>query len=446
MKTLNNKERELEINFFDEKNETLDREELEKHQLANLVKTVDQALKIEFYKKRLNGIDIKSGKEIKSFKDFNKIPYTSKDELRSSYPKGFLAVDLDDVIRLHTSSGTTGVPTVIYHTKKDIDNWAMLTARSMMAAGATKKDIFQNMTGYGLFTGGLGMHYGAERIGMTVIPAGSGNTKRQLQMMKDFKTTVIHATPSYMLHVYDKIKEEGISLSELSLKRAFLGAEPYGEETRKKLEDLLKIDVYNSYGLSEMNGPGVAFECVYKNGMHLWEDSFILEIIDPATGEVLEDGKQGEIVLTTLVREATPILRYRTRDLAYVYKGECECGRTHRRISRITGRTDDMLIINGANVFPSQIEEVIMKYPEVGTNYQIYLTNKGALDKLTVKVEIYSKLFKGEISELDNLKKRIADHIKSAIIVNPAIELHEPGSLPVSEGKAKRVIDERSKL
>ncbi|MBN2544486.1 MAG: phenylacetate--CoA ligase [Spirochaetes bacterium] len=443
---LNNKELDLEINYFDKKNETLDREYLEKLQLTKLVKTVDQALKIEFYKKRLNGIGIKSGRDIKSFEDFKKIPFTSKDELRSSYPKGFLSVDMDDVIRLHTSSGTTGVPTVIYHTRNDIENWAFLTARCMMAAGATKKDIFQNMTGYGLFTGGLGMHYGAEKIGMTVIPAGSGNTKRQIQMMKDFKTTVVHATPSYMLHIYDIIVEEGINLSELSLKRAFLGAEPYGEQTRKKLEDLLKIDVYNSYGLSEMNGPGVSFECIYKNGMHTWEDFFILEIIDPVTGKVLEDGKQGEIVFTTLDREATPILRYRTKDLTHVYKGRCECGRVHRRISRITGRTDDMLIINGANVFPSQIEEVIMKYPEVGTNYQIFLTNKGALDKLTVKVEIYSKMFKGEISELDSLKKRIADHIKSAIIVNPTVELHEPGSLPVSEGKAKRVIDERSKL
>lgn len=436
----------MEINYFDKKIETLSKDELSSMQLAKLRTSVDSALKIDYYKKKLNSCGIKSGSDIKTLDDLKKIPFTFKDDLRLGYPNGFLAVSLEDVIRIHTSSGTTGTPTVIYHTKNDIYNWSILTARCMSAAGATKKDTFQNMTGYGLFTGGLGMHYGAELVGMSVIPAGSGNTKRQIQMMKDFKTTVIHATPSYMLHVFEKIKEENISLNEFSLRKAFLGAEPYSEETRKKLEELMKIDVYNSYGLSEMNGPGVSFECVYKNGMHTWEDSFILEIIDPKTGEVLEDGKEGEIVFTTLNREATPLLRYRTRDLAYVYKGVCECGRVHRRLSRITGRTDDMLIINGANVFPSQIEEVIMKFPEVGTNYQIYLTKKGALDKLTVKVEIYSKLFKGEITELDNLKKRIAEYIKSAIIVHPDIELHEPGSLPVSEGKAKRVIDERNKL
>lgn len=436
----------MQLNYFNKEIETIPREELEKYQLKQLKWTINQALKIDFYKKRLNSIGISSGEDIKTFEDFRKIPFTTKDELRFGYPDGFLAVSMEDVVRIHTSSGTTGTPTVIYHTKNDIENWSLLTARSMYACGVTKKDVFQNMTGYGLFTGGLGMHYGAEKIGMAIIPAGSGNTKRQIQMMIDFKTTVVHATPSYLLHIYEVMQEEKIELNKLSLKKAFVGAEPYSEETRKKLETFFGIDVYNSYGLSEMNGPGVSFECVYKNGMHTWEDAFLLEIIDPVTGKVLEDGEPGEIVFTTLVREATPLLRYRTRDLSSVYKGDCECGRTHRRIQRITGRTDDMLIINGANVFPSQIEEIIMKYPEVGTNYLIHLTKKGALDKLTIKVEIYSKLFKGDINELDRLKKKIADDIRSAIFVNPVIELHEPGSLPVSEGKAKRVIDERTKI
>jgi len=436
----------MKVNYHNKKIETISRKELEKIQLANLKKTIDQALKIDFYKKRLNKVDIYSSNDIKKLNDIEKIPFTNKSELRSGYPEGFLAVEKSETVRLHTSSGTTGTPTVIYHTQNDIDNWAELVARCMVAAGAEKKDIFQNMTGYSLFTGGLGMHYGAEKIGMTVIPTGSGNTSRQLKMMKDFQTSIIHATPSYMLHIYDKIKEAKIELSELNLQRAFLGAEPYSESTRLKLEKLLEIDVYNSYGLSEMNGPGVSFECVYKNGMHTWEDQFYMEIIDPKNENILEDGQEGELVLTTLAREATPILRYRTKDLTSVIPGTCECGRTHRRISRLKGRSDDMLIINGANVFPSQIETIIMQYPEVGTNYQIHLSNKGALDKMTVKVEIYSKLFKGEISQLDNLMKKLSEDIKATIIIKPEIELHEPGSLPVTQGKAIRVIDERTKL
>ncbi len=436
----------MEVLYFDKNSETLDRKSLELLQIKKLKFTVGQALKIDFYKKRLNKCGINSSDDINSLDDLKRIPFTTKDDLRAGYPEGLLAVGRDEVIRLHTSSGTTGLPTVIYHTKNDIDNWANLVARCMVAAGATNNDVFQNMTGYGLFTGGLGMHYGAEKVGMTVIPTGSGNTRRQLMLMKDFKTTIIHATPSYLLHIYDNISQCGFSLDDLSLKKGFLGAEPYTEATRKKLEELFKIDVYNSYGLSEMNGPGVAFECIYKTGMHLWEDAFLLEIINSSTGIECADEEEGEIVLTTLNREATPLLRYKTRDIAFTYPGICPCGRTHRRLSRITGRTDDMLIINGVNVFPSQIEEVIMKFPEVGTNYLINLTNKGSLDRLTVKVEIYSKLFRGDLTELDKLKKKLEEEIKANIIVKPVVELHEPGSLPVTEGKAKRVIDERVKI
>jgi len=436
----------MEINFWQKELETIDRDALNKLQLKLLKESVHIALKTQFYKARLQKVGIKSADDIKSLKDLEKIPFTSKDDLREGYPYGFLAVDLDDVVRLHTSSGTTGIPTVIYHTKTDLDSWSDLVARSIVATGATRKDVFQNMMSYGMFTGGLGLHYGAERVGMTVIPAGPGNTKRQMQLMKDFRTTVIHITPSYLLHIGSKLEEFGFSLKDFALKKAYCGAEPYSENTRKKLEKLFDIDVYNSYGLSEMNGPGVSFECVYKNGMHAWEDTYIMEIIDPKTGKNLGEEKEGELVFTTLRRIATPILRYRSRDLAFIYKGLCKCKRTHRRISRITGRSDDMLIVNGVNVFPSQIEEVIMRVPEVGTNYQVYLEKEGALDKLIVKVEIYSKMFNGEITELDRLKTKIIDNLRASIVLTPIVELHEPGSLPVFEGKAKRVVDQRIKI
>jgi len=436
----------MEITYWNKKIETIDRDALRKVQLEKLKKTIDSALKTRFYKSRLKKAGIRSGKDIKSLSDLEGIPFTTKDDLRECYTDGLLSVKLDDVIRLHTSSGTTGIPTVIYHTRHDLDKWTELVARSIIATGAGKKDIFQNMMTYGLFTGGLGLHYGAEKVGMTVIPVGGGNTKRQMQLMKDFKTTVVHITPSYMLHIYSKLEEYGFSLSDFNLKKAYMGAEPYSENTRRKIEKLFNIEAYNSYGLSEMNGPGVAFECVYKTGMHAWEDAYILEIVEPKSGKALEEEKEGEIVFTTLDRKATPLLRYRTRDLAFVYKGLCKCKRTHRRLSRITGRTDDMLIVNGVNVFPSQIEEVIMRIPEVGNNYQVHLEKEGALDKLTVKVEIYSKMFKGDLKELDVLKEKIKTELKASIIINPVMELHEPGSLPVFEGKAKRVVDLRTKI
>jgi phenylacetate-CoA ligase len=432
--------------YWDERIETISRDELASLQLERFRNTVGWALKTVFYKKRLDKVGIKNTADIKSLDDIKKIPFTTKDDLRENFPTGLLSVPFEDVVRIHSSSGTTGIPTVIYLTKDDLDNWTNLVARSVYATGARKGDVFQNMMTYGLFTGGLGLHYGGEKIGMTVIPAGGGNTKKQVQMMKDFKTTVLHITPSYLLHIHEKLSEFGTTVDQLYLKRAFIGAEPHSENTRQKLQDLFNIQAFNSYGLSEMNGPGVAFECHLRNGMHIWEDSFYLEVINPQTGENLKDGEEGEIVLTNITRTATPILRYRTRDLAYVLTDKCPCNRTHRRISRITGRTDDMLIINGVNVFPSQIEEVVMRIPEVGTNYQIYVEKVGALDKLTVKVEIYSKMFTGEVSQLDALKFKIAEELRAAIILHPKIELHEPGALPAFEGKAKRVIDVREKI
>lgn len=436
----------MKISYWQEELEKIDRKSLQELQLQLLRQTIARAFKTPFYSQRLPQAGIKSPQDIKTLDDLKKIPFTTKDDLRQAYPFGLLGVEIKDVVRIHTSSGTTGKPTVIYHTRKDIDNWADLVARCIVMTGCSQEDVFQNMMSYGLFTGGLGLHYGAERVGMMVIPAGGGNTKRQLQLMRDFGTTVVHITPSYILHIADKMKELGFKREELKLKKGFLGAEPYSESTRKKIEEIMEIDVYNSYGLSEMNGPGVAFECVYKDGMHVWEDAYILEVINPHTGEVLPPGEEGELVFTTLQREATSLLRYRTRDLAVIYPDGCKCGRTHRRISRIKGRTDDMLIINGVNVFPSQIEEVLMANPNIGGNYQIYIEKAGYLDKLTVKVEIKPEIFMGDIRELENLKERLREDLKASIVINPSVELLEPGSLPPWEGKAKRVVDNRSKL
>jgi phenylacetate-CoA ligase len=425
--------------------ETAPRDRIEQMQLQRLKQTVAWALQTPFYRKKLGQVGIDSPDDIRSLEDLQRIPYTTKDDLRLSFPKGLLAVEMRDVIRIHSSSGTTGIPTVIYFARDDVDNWTDLLARSIVGTGATADDVFQNMMTYGMFTGGLGLHYGAERVGMTVIPIGGGNTKRQIQTMKDFQTTVVHVTPSYLLHIHSRLGEDGIYLRDLALRKAFIGAEPHSENTRRKLQELLHIEAYNSYGLSELNGPGVAFECVCRKDMHIWEDAYIAEIIQPDTGEVLKEGQEGELVLTNLVRRATPILRYRTRDLAFLYPEGCDCGRTHRRLSRILGRTDDMLIINGVNVFPSQIEEKIMKIPEVATNYQIYVDKKGALDRLTVKVEIYPKLFLGEVAKLEALRQKIIEELRSSIVISPAVELHEPGALPVFEGKAKRVVDDRPK-
>jgi len=436
----------MEIKFWNKEVETASREKIQHIQLEKLKNIIAAALKTPFYSKRLPAVGIKSPDDVKSLDDLRKIPFTMKDDLRQTYPKGLLAVDTSEVVRVHTSSGTTGIPTVIYLTAQDLNNASDLMARSITGTGADKTDVLQNMMSYGLFTGGLCMHYGAERVGMMVIPAASGNTKRQVQLMKDFKSTVLHVTPSYLLHIHSKLAEYGITRGDLALRKAFIGAEPHSENTRKKLEELYGIDAYNSYGLSEMNGPGVSFECQYKNDLHLWEDAYIVEIINPKTGELVQDGEQGEIVLTNLIRTAMPLMRYRTRDLAYLHTEPCKCGRTHRRMSRILGRSDDMLIINGVNVFPSQIEEVIMRVPEVGTNYLIVVEKQGALDRLVVKVELYPKMFLGEAKQIDALKSKIGDELKASITIKPAIELHEHGSLPVSEGKAVRVVDTREKL
>lgn len=433
----------MRYQYWDEKTETMPRAELESLQLGALRAAVDRALGTTYNAPRLAAAGIRDSGDIRSLDDLRRLPFTTKHDLRESFPYGMLAAPKEEVVRLHASSGTTGVPTTIYFTRKDISRWASYMARSIFASGCTRADVFQNMIPYGLFTGGLGLHYGAEEVGMLVIPAGAGNTPRQFRMMRDYGTTVVHATPSFLLHVQSRMIEEGVDRAGLQLRKAFAGAEPYSEDTRRRIEALLDIDVYNSYGLSEMNGPGVAFECQAKDGMHLWEDGYIAEIVDPETLEPVPDGTVGELVLTILCREASVILRYRTRDLTAFYTEPCACGRTHRRIRRIKGRTDDMLIINGVNIFPSQIEEVIMSAREVGNNYLIQVEKEGALDRLTVKTEVGPEIFMDDARPLNALRERIRHALQASITINPKVELVESGSLPVAEGKAKRVVDTR---
>ncbi|MFZ3138919.1 MAG: phenylacetate--CoA ligase [Thermodesulfovibrionales bacterium] len=428
--------------FWQKDIETISRTALEELQLKRLKQTARQAYKnIPFYKEYFSKLNIKPN-DIASLKDMQKLPFTTREDLRENYPFGMLAVAKEQVVRLHTSSGTTGKPKAIFFSKKDVDRAAELIARCLIMTGIKKDDVLQNMMTYGLFTGALVMHYGAEKVGVLVIPAGPGNTKRQIALMQDFKTTTLHLTPSYALYLASVMSNEGlVPKRDLSLRRAYLGSEPYSEETRNKIEKFFDIDVYNSYGLSEMNGPGVAFECAEKNGMHLWEDNFIMEIIDPDTGKKVPEGENGELVLTTLCREAMPILRYRTRDIVMIIPGKCKCGRTHRRISRIIGRSDDMIIIRGVNIFPQQIERVLMGIKAVAQNYQIVLE---AYDQMTVRVEISKDLFDGRVEHLVNLQNEITEKLRSEILVKPKVELLEPGTLPVSEGKSTRVIDKRT--
>jgi len=427
-----------------DKIEYIAREELESLQFRRLKDTLERVYKSSpFYRKMFKENGLNPSK-FKSLKDLSLIPFTTRQDLRDNFPYGLLSVPLEKVIRLHTSTGTTGKPKAVLFTQKDIDQASELIARSMRMTGAKRDDVFQNMMSYGLFTGGLIFHYGAEKLGLLVIPAGTGNTERQIQLMRDFKTTVVHITPSYALYLADVMEDMGLDPKhDLSLRIAYLGAEPYSEETRAKIQDIFGVDAYNSYGLSEMNGPGVAFECREKEGMHLWEDNFIMEIIDPSTGKVLEDGEEGELVLTSINREAMPILRYRTGDLTYIYPERCRCGRTHRRIARLKGRVDDMFIVRGVNVFPSEIERVLMSLPEVGRNYQIILEREKNLDKLRVRVEVKGDLFNGSLEHLRKLEDRIRTRLRSELMLTPQVELVEAGSLPRTTGKAKRVIDKR---
>ncbi len=429
--------------YWEKEIETMEREPLERMQAVRLRETLQRAKKSVHYGKRFAemGLDVDG---IRTVADVEKLPLTNKEDLRESWPYGFLACSRDDLIRMHSSSGTTGRATVIFHTANDIAAWTNLLARSMYMAGMRRSDVFQNMMTYGLFTGGLGFHYGAEKIGALVIPAGAGNSKRQIQLMRDFETTAIHIIPSYALHLSTVFTEIGVDpRRDTKLKLAFLGAEPHSEKMRLRIEDLYGFKGFNSYGLSEMNGPGMAFECPEQNGMHIWEDNYIVEIIDPVTQKPLPEGEEGELVATTLVRDGMPILRYRTKDLTRIIPGPCPCGRTHRRIERIKGRTDDMMILKGVNIFPIQIEKKLMEIPGIGTNFVIILDRKDYNDSLTVKVEVQKGFFGGDLQQLEVLRRRIVEELRSDILITPRVDLVEPDSLPKSEGKAKRVIDNR---
>jgi len=427
--------------YWEQNVETMDRRELERSQLRMINSSLARARQAPFYAQSLAAV---SAKGLATLAELAELPFTGKADLRAGFPYGFLAVGREEVVRLHSSSGTTGNPTVVYHTRGDIAEWENLIARCMYSTGVRKADVFQNMMGYGLFTGGIGFHYGAERLGVMTIPIGPGNSRRQIWFLKHLATTVIHILPSYALHLAGYFPELKIDpRRDLKLRIAFIGAEPHSEGIRRKIEEIYGLKAYNSYGLSEMCGPGVAFECLMQNGLHLWEDHFYPEIIDPASGRVLGEGEEGELVLTTLKREAMPLLRYRTGDLTRLLPGPCPCGRTHRRIDRIKGRSDDMLIINGVNLFPIQIEKTLMAIPEIGRNYLIEIRKDDYMDRLEVKVEINEEIFRGTLSQLERLQARVVAELRAELGVTPAVKLVEPASLPVSEGKAKRVYDLR---
>lgn len=432
--------------LFDIKQETLPREEMEALQLRRLRDLCNRVYaNVPFYRKRFDEAGI-SPADIKSLADLKLLPFTEKQDLRDYYPFGLFAVPRDHIVRLHASSGTTGKAVVVGYTARDLETWAELMARSMSAAGVSRSDVVHIAYGYGLFTGGLGAHYGAERIGATVVPASGGATRRQAHLMRDFGATVLCATPSYALHLWEAANEAGVDFRELSLRIGIFGAEPWSEAMRRDIEEKMGMDAMNIYGLSEIMGPGVAMECVEaKHGMHLWEDHILPEIIDPVTGEQLPPGQVGELVLTTLTKEGIPMLRYRTRDLTSLDYTPCRCGRTHVRISRLQGRSDDMLIIRGVNVFPQQIEGLLMESDGLTPNYQIIVGTSNNLDTLEVRVEVSDTLFADEIRKLQMLENRLQKSIKEFLGVSAKVRLMEPRSIQRSEGKAQRIVDQREK-
>jgi phenylacetate-CoA ligase len=425
--------------FWDKKTETLKPDELKELQLKRLKKTLGQVQHVGFYRILLSEAGVKPS-SIKTLEDIQKIPFTRKQDLRGGYPFGFFAVPMKKIVRIHTTSGTTGKPTVVGYTRKDLDTWSDLIARNMTMIGVDENDVFQNMVNYGMFTGGLGFHYGAEKIGMTVIPSATGNTKRQIEMIKDFGVTTIHCTPSYAMHLSEVAEEMNTPLE--SLKTGIFGAEPWSESVRRMLEKRLGLTAYDSYGLSELFGPGVAFECPERDGLHIWHDCFYVEIIDPKTGELVSEGERGEMVVTPLVKEAMPLLRYRTGDVTCLMEDGCLC-RRGQKITRITGRSDDMLVIRGINVFPSQIEHVLLQIPEVGNQFMVYIDRINHLDEMTVEVEINREYFSGELADLSRLQKKVVKELRDTLELRTTVKLVEPGSLPRFEGKAKRVIDRR---
>lgn len=434
----------MSVIYWEEEIETLPRQGLESIQLIRLQHLIARVYKtVEPYRKKMDDAGVLP-KDIKTLNDLQKLPFTLKEDLRDNYPFGMFTLPLEDVVRVHASSGTTGKSTVVGYTKKDIDTWANLMARALACAGATSGDMVHNAYGYGLFTGGLGAHYGAEKLGATVIPVSGGNTKRQITIMRDFKSTVLLSTPSYALNLAETMEQMGIDSQTLSLRVGIFGAEPWSENMREEVERKLNLKAVDIYGLSEVIGPGVSMECLQTTkGMHIFEDHFLPEIIDPETGEALPPGERGELVFTTLTKEAFPVIRYRTKDISSLYYEVCECGRTLVRMEKVTGRTDDMLIIRGVNVFPSQVEHVLMGVEGVEPHYQIIVEREGSMDVMSVEVEVSDSSFSDEIKYLEQLTKRITRDIKDILGVTCKVKLVNPRSIQRSEGKAQRVIDKR---
>lgn len=430
------------MKYWEEAIECISRSDLDKLQLERLKKSIHKASLTPFYKELFKENNI-TPDSIQSLGDISKLPFTTKEDLRNNYPFGLAAVPLKDVVRLHSSSGTTGNPTVVLHTQKDLDEWANQVARCMFMVGLRDTDVFQNTSGYGMFTGGLGFQYGAEKLGAMTVPAAAGNSARQVKFIRDFGTTALHAIPSYATRLAEVFSEMGLDpRKDTKLTTLCIGAEPHSEEQRKRIENLLGVKAYNCFGMSEMNGPGVAFECPEQNGLHIWEDYVIVEILDPETLEPVKEGQIGELVLTTLNREAMPMIRYRTRDLTRIIPGECPCGRTHKRIARLQGRSDDMIIVKGVNIFPIQIERILMNFKELGMNYLITVETIGNSDEMQIEVEL-GDLPLDDYLELQSLTKKITHQLRDELLITPKLQLVGRGSLPQSEGKAVRVIDLR---
>lgn len=432
------------MHYWNREAECVDRDELRKLQSERLVATVRHSYEnVPAYKHKFDKIGLKPD-DIKGIEDLVKIPFTVKTDFRDNYPFGMFAVPMDQIVRIHASSGTTGKSTVVGYTSGDVETWAELMARTLGAGGTTKGDIVQNAYGYGLFTGGLGAHYGAERIGASVIPISGGNTKRQLQIMEDFHSTVLCCTPSYALMLGESARDAQVNMKKSSLRVAFLGAEPWTENMRREIESALCVDALDIYGLSEVMGPGVSYECMEKGGLHINEDHFIAEIINPDTGEVLPPGSHGELVFTSLTKEALPLLRYRTRDITYIDDSSCGCGRSFARMHRVMGRSDDMLIIRGVNVFPSQIESVLIETEGTEPHYLIVVDRApGKMDEMEVWVEVSPELVSDAVRTLESLERRIAHELHSVLGISVKVKLVEPKTIARSEGKAKRVIDRR---
>lgn len=436
----------MSYHYYNEAAETMPREDLRRLQGERLCAMVKRVYEnVPMYRARFDDIGLRP-EDIRSIDDITKLPFTYKQDLRDNYPFGLFAVPMEEVVRVHASSGTTGKQTVVGYTANDMKLWGEVMARTLGAGGVTRADIGHISYGYGLFTGGLGGGLGSETIGCATIPASTGNTRRQVTIMQDFKPTFLLATPSYALTIAEFMDQNGISVNDLSLKAGFFGAEPWTENMRREIERRLNLKAYDIYGLSEVIGPGVAYECECQNGLHVNEDHFFLEIIDPETGEQVPDGTEGEIVFTCMTKEALPIIRYRTRDVGMRMKGECECGRTFVRMIKPAGRTDDMLIIRGVNVFPSQIESVLMEMEGIAPFFQMIVEREGNLDKLTVLVELTEETFTDEVRKLEAISRKVTDAIHSVLGIAAKVRLVEPKSIERFEGKAKRVIDKRTQV